>query len=100
MTYSLKLDHPDGGAKAKGFEQILGITLSDVDYLANTLREEVLNAVITNVRESALFGVTCGVRVPVMGLRERSDRVVAVTTGWQLCHADDRPRLVTAYISG
>jgi hypothetical protein len=34
------------------------------------------------------------------GLRERSNRVVSVETGWHLRHADDRPRLVTAYISG
>jgi hypothetical protein len=100
VTYSLNIDHVDGGPKAKGFEQILGITLADVDYLANVLRDEVPNGVITNVRKSALFGVTCGVRVPVRGLREKGDRVVSVTTGWQFRHADDRPRLVTAYISG
>jgi hypothetical protein len=46
------------------------------------------------------FGILCEVRVPVRGLLERSDRIVAVTTSWELRDADDRPRLVTAYIDG
>ena len=56
VTYSLNIDHPDGGPKARGFEQTLGITLADVDHLAKTLRREVLDAVITNVRDNAPFG--------------------------------------------
>ncbi len=100
VTYSLKLDHPSGGAKAKGFQQILGITLADVDYLADALRSGVLNVLITEVRVSTSYGVTCGAHVPVPGLRDKSNRVVSVKTGWHLSHADDRPRLVTAYISG
>jgi hypothetical protein len=99
VTYSLNVDHKDGSAKAKGFEQILGITLADVDHLASTLRKAVLSAVITNVRDSAPFGFTCEVRMPVTGLRDRSDRTIFIKTGWHLRHADDRPRLVTAYIS-
>jgi hypothetical protein len=100
VTYSLNINHVDGGPKAKGFEQILGITLADVDHLANTLRKEVLDAVITNVRDNPPFGFVCGVRLPVTGLRERSDRVIVIKTAWHLEHADARPRLVTAYISG
>jgi uncharacterized protein len=100
VRYSLNLHHPSGGPKARGFHQILGIALADVDYLAHALRTGVLNALITEVRESASYGVTCGVHVPVPGLREKSKRVVSVQTGWHLSHADDRPRLVTAYISG
>jgi hypothetical protein len=100
VTYSLNLDHPSGGPKAKGFQQILGITLADVDHLAHALSTGVLTAAITEVRVSPSATFTCGVRVPVAGLRERSAHVISVKTGWHLRHADDRPRLVTAYISG
>ena len=99
VSYSLNLDHRDGGPKAKGFGQILGITLADVDHLAETLRREVLDAVITSVRGNAPFGFVCEVRVPVTGLRDRSDRTILIKTAWHLEDADDRPRLVTAYIS-
>jgi hypothetical protein len=100
VTYSLNIDHRSGGPKAKGFAQILGITIADVDYLADTLRREVLDAVITDVRDNAPFGFVCGVRLPVTGLRERNDRVIVIKSAWHLEHADDRPRLVTTYISG
>lgn len=99
VTYSLKLDHPKGGAKAKGFAQILGITLADVDYLANALRAGVLVTAITDVRENPPFGWVCEVRMPVKGLGHRSNRVIFIETAWHLEHSDDRPRLVTAYIS-
>jgi hypothetical protein len=32
-TYSLDVDHKDGGPKAKGFKRILGITIKDIGYL-------------------------------------------------------------------
>lgn len=60
----------------------------------------VLAAPITDVRDNAPFGVLCEVRIPVAGLREHRDRIVAVTSSWELRHADDAPRLVTAYIDG
>lgn len=100
VRYSLDLDHRDGGAKARGFEQILGITLADVDYLAHVIKTEILTAMITHVRASPGATFVCEVRVPVAGLRGKRDRVVSVKTGWHLRHPDDRPRLVTAYISG
>ena len=100
MTYSLNLNHRSGGPKAKGFLKILGIALTDVDYLADALSTGVLTLMVTDVRESPSATFTCEVRMPVAGLRERSQRVVSVKTGWHLRHADDRPRLVTAYISG
>lgn len=99
-AYCLNIDHLVGGPKALGFDRILGIGIADLEYLADALRAGVLQAAITDVRDNAPFGVLCEVCVPVAGLGERSDRVVAVTTSWELRHADDRPRLVTAYIDG
>jgi hypothetical protein len=46
------------------------------------------------------YSVLCEVRIPVVGLRQRRDRVAGVTTSWELRHATDLPRLVTAYIDG
>jgi hypothetical protein len=99
-AYCLNLDHEVGGPKALGFLQILGIKLDDADYLAEELRAGVRVARISDVRDNGPFGILCEVRVPVRGLRDRSDRIVAVTTSWELRDADDRPRLVTAYIDG
>jgi hypothetical protein len=99
VTYSLNIDHADGSTKARGFHQILGIGPADFGYLAHALRMGVLYAAITDVRDNAPYGLLCGVRISVAGLREKSGRVVSVKTSWELRHADDRPRLVTAYIS-
>jgi hypothetical protein len=81
-------------------ERILGIVRSDVEYLVEALRTGVLSAPISDVRDNAPFGVLCEVRIPVAGLRDHRDRVVDVTTSWELRHGDDRPRMVTAYIEG
>ena len=64
------------------------------------MHAQALAAPIIDVRDNAPFGVLCEVRIRVAGLREHRDRVVPVTTSWELRHADDSPRLVTAYIDG
>jgi len=99
-AYCLNLDHEVGGPKARGFLRILGIGIDDLDYLADTLRTAVREASVTAVRDNAPFGVLCEVRIAVAGLRERRERVAAVMTSWELRHAEDRPRLVTAYLDG
>lgn len=99
-AYCLNLDHEIGGPKAERFQQVLGIGLAELDHLAEALGAGVLGASISDVRDNAPYGVLCEVRIPVAGLREHRDRVVAVTTSWELRHAHDPPRLVTAYIDG
>lgn len=100
VAYCLNIEHEVGGPKARGFLRVLGVGIDDVDYLADTLRTAVLEAPTTAVRDKAPFGVLCEVRIVVAGLREHRDRVATVTTAWELQHAEDRPRLVTAYIDG
>jgi hypothetical protein len=100
VAYCLNPDHEIGRLKAQGFQRILGITTGDVDNLADALRAGVREARISDVWDNSPFGVLCEVRIPVAGLRERSDRVVAVTTSWELRQPDAPPRLVTAYIDG
>lgn len=100
IAYCLNVDHELGGPKARGFQRILGIGAADAEHLANALENGVLDAPVTEVRDNAPFGVLCEVRVPVAGLGERQGRVAVVRTVWELRHAEDRPRLVTAYIDG
>lgn len=98
VAYCLNADHRVGGPKAQGFGRVLAVGLADVEYLAEALRIGVLHTPISHVRDNAPFGVLCEVRIHVEGLREHRNRVVAVTTSWELRHADDPPRLVTAYV--
>lgn len=99
-AYCLNADHEIGGPKAQGFRRILGIDLADLDYLANALSAEARSAPITSIRDNTPFGILCEVQIAVTGLGEHRDRVALVTTSWELRHAGDAPRLVTAYIDG
>jgi hypothetical protein len=99
-AYCLNTEHEIGGPKADGFRRILGIELANLDYLAHALSTGILEAPITSIRDNAPFGVLCEVRIAVAGVGERRDRVAGVTTSWELRHAGDAPRLVTAYIDG
>jgi hypothetical protein len=109
-SYCLNPEHEIGGPKAERFERVLGIGPTDVEYLgigptdveylAEALRTGILAAPVTAVRDNAPFGVLCEAKIPVGGLGERRDRIATVTTAWELRHAGDRPRLVTAYIDG
>lgn len=99
-AYCLNADHEIGGPKAEGFRRILGIDLASLDHLADALSAGILTAPVTDVRDNGPFGALCEVRIPVAGLGDRRDRVVPVTTSWELRHAGDAPRLVTAYIDG
>jgi hypothetical protein len=99
-AYCLNLNHEVGGHKARRFQRLLGIGASDVVYLADVLQRDVLNAPITDIRDNTPFGLLCEVRIPVAGLGDRRSSVFNVVTSWELRHAKDAPRLVTAYIDG
>lgn len=100
IAYCLNPEHKIGGAKARGFQQVLGIGLADIEYLASSLLDGILKARISNVRDNAPYGALCEVRLLVNGLREQRDRLAIVVTAWELRHDQDRPRLVTAYVDG
>jgi len=99
-TYSLDMEHEDGGPKAVLFERLLGITSEHVDYLAAAILAGTRIAPVLGVRDNPPYGVNCRVLVPVRGVGIHQSRVIAITTGWQLRYVGDRPRLVTAYIKG
>ncbi len=96
--YSLAMGHGVGGPKAYRFQQVLDITLADVQHLATEIAAGLLTEPVISVRPKPDGTVGCGVLVPVRGVRIHESRVVAVTTGWELRYVGDRPRLVTAYI--
>ncbi|HSZ69966.1 MAG TPA: hypothetical protein VK756_06370 [Solirubrobacteraceae bacterium] len=95
--YSLDLTHRDGGAKAHGFERILGIEIADIGYLEGAIQTAVLVIPVSSVRENPPWGHICVVMVPVRGLGEKRGRVVAVRTVWEIAGEQHRPRLANAY---
>jgi hypothetical protein len=97
-TYSLVMAHRDGGPKAFRFAQLLSIARCDVDHLAAEIAAGVRDAPVTRVVFKTDGTLGCGVLIPVRGVGIHEDRVVAVTTGWELRYVGDRPRLVTAFI--
>lgn len=98
--YSLALGHDSGGPKAYLFQQLLGITLADLDHLADEIRRELPVSPVMRARLKPDGTASCGVLVPVRGVRIHQHRVMPVTTGWELRYVGDWPRLVTAYIKG
>jgi filamentous hemagglutinin len=97
VRYALDRTHEHGGAKARGFEQILGITLDDADYLEEEIRAKILSNPIQGVRSAKFSGYNCVVEIPIRGLGRRRGRLISVRTVWFLANAGDRPRLTTVF---
>lgn len=98
LAYSLNRDHRDGGEKARVFRSVLGLTQTDVEYLARALVAGLASTPVRRVRDNPPHGMLCDVWIAVRGLGDRADRSAVVRTAWELRSEDDAPRLVTAYI--
>jgi hypothetical protein len=96
-TYSLDSTHEDGGPKARGFERILGVTIEDIDYLAEAIEAGILDTAVSQVRDNPPHGINCVVDIPVRGIHAASERVIDVRTAWLIADATAPPRLVSAY---
>jgi hypothetical protein len=96
--YSLNLAHERGGPKALGFQQILGITLDDADYLEAEIRTGILAKPVKSVRPAIPTGFNCLVEVPVRGLGPQYNRLVVVRTAWLLSGTGATPRMTTAFL--
>ncbi len=83
-TYSLNLDHRDGGAKAGLFRSVLGLTAADVDYLARALHHGLASTPVRRVRDNPPHGVLCDVWITVSGLGAHADRTAVVRTAWEV----------------
>jgi uncharacterized protein DUF6883 len=95
--YSLNPDHPEGGAKAHAFRNMLGITLEDIEHLEAEIREGIQRVATSSVSSSA-FGVRCVVDLPIAGIRVHRARVMRLRTVWQFADSLAPPRLLTAFL--
>lgn len=90
--YLLNLEHPDGGAKAKFFKEVLDIVEPDWAYLHNQISRGWETATLYRVGRNA-WSYTHGALMAVVG---RNGRQVVIETGWKV--SDDGPvEFVTAY---
>jgi len=96
-TYSLAPDHRDGGPKAKGFAEMLGISLRSIRHLENEIKAGILEVPISATRPNPPHGIHCVVEFPIRGLGRRQGTVVMLRTVW-MSHPQDPPRLLTAYL--
>ena len=96
-TYSLDPTNEVATSKVCGFEQILGITLEDIDYLEGAIYTGVTLVPVSEVRDNAPWGIKCVVEIPVRGRGEKSGRLVNVITSWEIRTLGAAPRLVTAF---
>lgn len=96
--YSLNLAHERGGSKARGFQQILGITFEDAGYLESEIRAGILIEPVTGIRPAIPTGFNCLVEVPIRGLGPKGNRLVTVRTAWLLSDLKSSPRMTTAFL--
>ncbi len=74
--------------------RVLRIGPDDTLHLWNAIARAVIDAPIFRVAER--HGVTCGANIAL----QIGPRKTKATTSWHYTHADDAPRLVTAYPIG
>jgi len=74
-TYSLAPDHRDGGPKAKGFAEMLGISLRSIRHLENEIKAGILEVPISATRPNPPHGIHCVVEFPIRGLGRRQGTV-------------------------
>lgn len=96
--YSLNPTHERGGPKARGFQQILGITLKDASYLESEIRAGILVEPVSGIRPAIPTGFSCLVEVPVRGLGAKDNRLIVVRTAWLLSDPKSLPRMTTAFL--
>jgi filamentous hemagglutinin len=98
IDYSLNPTHERGGAKARGFQQILGITVEDADYLESEIRAGILIEPVTSIRPAIPTGFNFLVEVPIRGIGAKSNRLISVRTAWLLSEPGAFPRMTTAFL--
>lgn len=96
--YSLNPAHERGGSKARGFQQILGITFEDAGYLESEIRAGIMIKPVTGIRPAIPIGFNCLVEVPIRGIGAKSNRLVTVRTAWLLSDPKSSPRMTTAFL--
>jgi hypothetical protein len=97
VTYSLAIDHHEGGPKARGLESILGFSLSSAAQLEAEIRQAIREVPIAAVRENPPYGINCVVDFSLQGIGVRSEVVARMRTIW-LAKRVAPPRLISAYL--
>ena len=89
--YLLDPEHIKGGSKAKFFEQALGITRDDWEYLQGQLIDALADASYENVRLDE-HGIRFSATLPISG---RNGETAVIETGW-IVRPHERASFVTA----
>jgi hypothetical protein len=92
--YVLNPLHWDGQHKARVFESVLGITLSNRDELKNAILTAVANMDTVEPRGDNGHGDVFVLRFSMQTSRGNA----VILTAWIVRHGEDFPRLVTCYI--
>jgi len=91
--YALNPEHPVGKHKAKVFEAVLGLTVSDAVFL----QEKILEAVLTNdamLTRHDEYGQRYTVEFELTPI----SRTAVIMTSWILSETELAPRLTSCYV--
>ncbi|WP_368528322.1 DUF6883 domain-containing protein [Enterobacter cloacae] len=77
-TYSLDVNHPVGGHKARVFQSALGYNPTNSDVLAGRVREGILTAP-AKILNADQYGQRMAVEMPILGI---NGETVIVRSGW------------------
>jgi len=99
VDYALNAQDPVGRHKAIVFERALGIEQGDWEYLRDAILDELPRQPISGSRPPLRVDerYTWEVLVPIRGLGAQVDRILLVTTGWEM--VEGVPRLITTRVA-
>lgn len=92
--YVLNPSHWEGRHKARVFESVLGITLSNRE----TLRDAILTAAANSEEAEAIGDNGHGIVYTLRFTLTTAHGTAMILTVWIILHGEDFPRLVTCYI--
>lgn len=90
-NYSLVHDHEEGGPKADGFRQMLGIGLESIDYLEQEIRCGIAINPISLVTPGDSDGFRCTVIFRIAGTGRYSHRTAPLLTSWMVASPGQGP---------
>jgi hypothetical protein len=96
--YSLNERRQAGAPKARGFKEILGITISDLDYVEVAITRGIAETPIASVRHNPPYGYNCVVEFRLRGRGEKEERLATLRTVWRIAGPGGNPHLATAFL--
>lgn len=93
-TYSLDVNHPVGGNKARVFQSALGYNPTNSDVLAGRVREGILSAP-AKILNADQYGQRMAVEMPILGI---NGETVIVRSGWIYETDTVVPRMTTILV--